>query len=81
MAKALQLAVSNFREHMRNREYPVCFTLDEFQAWKIHEAELNTQPTRMFVCRDCTSEYQKKMSAEGRCFNASIPLAKIVDKT
>jgi len=80
MAKVLQVAVSNFIDHMKDREFPACFTENEFADWMVHEEEMKTVPIRRFVCRDCTSSYQSKMIAEGRCFNAIVPLIKIIDK-
>jgi hypothetical protein len=79
MAKELQLAVGNYREHMETREYPLCFTSKEFKAWKVLENELHTQPIRAFVCRDCNPQYQARMAASHRCVNSSIDLSKIVD--
>lgn len=84
MAKALQLAIKNFKEHMQDREsqghaYPACFTRDEFRAWKLHEEEMPTLPIRSFTCRDCVKSYQIQMTSEGRCCNATIDLDKITD--
>ena len=79
MAKALQLAIANFREHMRDREYPACFTKEEFRAWKLHEEEIPTLPIRGFTCRDCSKVYQLEMSTQGRCPNSTIDIDKITD--
>jgi hypothetical protein len=79
MARVLQLAVDNFRKHMQDNAVPLCFSKKEFKSWKLHETELHTQPVHGFVCRDCTSSYQSKMTAAGRCFNSMIPLEKIID--
>jgi len=79
VARELQLALKNYREHMEEREFPACFTEEEFSAWKLHEAEIPTQPIRRFACRDCTRVYQKEMTIQGRCPNSSINIEKVVD--
>ena len=79
MARALQQALSNFTEHMRENETPACFTTEEFRAWKLHEEEIKTLPLRAFVCRDCTVVYQKEMLAQGRCFQSNVDISKIID--
>lgn len=79
MAKALQQAIQNYSIHMEGREYPACFTKEEFRAWKIHEKELPTQPIREWACRDCTPEYQKRMAYKGLCVNKDIDIRKVAD--
>lgn len=79
MARALQSALKNFREYMRENETPSCFSNEEFQAWKVHEEEIKTLPIRSFVCRDCTVPYQKEMLAQGRCFQIGVDVSKIAD--
>jgi hypothetical protein len=79
MAKVLQDAIRNFSEHMQARDHPACFTEKEYIAWKKHEIDMPTVPIRGFVCRDCSPEYQRRMTLEGRCVNSSIQLEKIVD--
>lgn len=79
MAKILQKAVGSFIDHMERNKIPACFDKHEYKAWLKHELESPTKPIRGFVCRDCTSSYQKEMRIQGRCFNPIIPLQKIVD--
>lgn len=76
--KQLTVAVKNFRQAMRDVKVPPCFNSEvEYLFWVEGEKEAQTQPVRKFFCRDCTTEYQKKMIAEGRCLNAEIDLQKI----
>lgn len=79
MAKALQVALKNYREHMQDRKRPACFPEEDWAAWTIHEAEIPTLPIRRFACRDCTHVYQKEMRIQGRCANPFVDLTKIVD--
>jgi len=79
MAKALQQALKNYREHMEGREFPACATEAEFDAWKLHERELPTQPIRQFFCRDCSPAYKLQMVKEGRCPQSTVDISKIVD--
>jgi hypothetical protein len=79
MAKALQIALKNFTEHMRENDTPACFTTEEFRAWKLHEEEMKTLPLRSFICRDCTVVYQKEMLAQGRCFQVGVDITKVAD--
>lgn len=82
MAKELQVAIINYSEHMRNREFPSCFTEKEFKAWCIAESEsvAHTQPIRKFVCRDCTPEYQSNMHKQGRCVNHELNLKRYAER-
>ena len=76
--KQLTVAVKNFREAMRNVKVPQCFNSElEYLFWLEGEKEVPTQPIRKFICRDCTPSHQRKMIAQGRCFNAQIDLRKI----
>lgn len=76
--KELNVAIQNFQVAMRDVKIPPCFdTESDYQFWLQGEKELPTQPIRGFICRDCTSNYQKKMIVEGRCFNASVNIQKI----
>jgi len=78
MARALQSAIANFVEHMLDRETPACFSAKEYKGWLKLEKEAPTKP-RAFVCRDCTSEFQREMRLQGRCFNSTTVLEKIQD--
>jgi hypothetical protein len=80
MAKLLQIAINRFQEHMSDREYPACFSEEEFRAWKLHEEELPTLPIRNFTCRDCTVPYQKKMVKENRCCISTVSVLKVADR-
>lgn len=79
MAKELQLALANFRDHMRENTTPACFEEEEFAAWMLHEQEFNTKPLRCFICRDCTPAFKFVKEAEGRCFQVGVDITKIVD--
>lgn len=76
--KILQEAVSSFKTRIVDYDYPPCFeSQEQFQAWSALEAEAPTMPIRQFVCRDCSSCYQKEMTEQNRCLIPSINLKKI----
>lgn len=81
MAKALQIAVANYQEHMSERDFPVCFADKiEFDGWAtMEELTVHTQPIRKFACRDCTTAYQTKMKSENRCCNPQLKLGRFAD--
>ena len=81
MAKALQVAVNNHQEHMKDREYPACFpNQKDYAAWvAMEEITVHTQPIRRFVCRDCTSGYQMEQTKLGKCFNPQLVLKRFAD--
>jgi hypothetical protein len=76
MAKELQKAIEAWAIHMESRPVPSCFTEKEYKAWLIHEHDAPTQPIRQFGCRDCTSAYQKEMTAQGKCVNPKLNLGR-----
>lgn len=85
MAKELQRAVLNYvrnteHAHRKKVQYiPRCFTEKQYKSWLIAENEFHTTPVRGFICRDCSTEYQKRMQSEGKCFNCNVNLQAIID--
>ncbi len=72
--KILQEAVKTYQESIQGK--PSCFSDKEWKTWLMHEEIAHTEPRR-FPCRDCTSEYQKRMEAVGRCLIPGIPVQKV----
>jgi hypothetical protein len=81
MAKALQIAIANYQEHMKDREYPACFpNQKDYDAWAyMEDITVHTLPIRKFACRDCTTKYQTEQKKVGKCFNPQLKLAKFAD--
>lgn len=81
MSKALQIAVFNYEQHMRDRDYPECFpSEEEYNGWAaIENITVHTQPIRRFACRDCTTQYQLNMKREGKCINPQLRLERFAD--
>ena len=79
MSKALQEAVIRFSNHMKDRDYPDCFTKEKYEAWKVTEQEIPTVPIRYFTCRDCSIQYKKQMVDQNRCCLKEILVSKILD--
>lgn len=81
MAKALQIAIANYQEHMKDREYPACFpNQKDYDAWAyMEDITVHTLPIRKFACRDCTTKYQIEQMNEGKCCNPQLKLAKFAD--
>lgn len=73
--KILQTAIDTYYADTKGKQ-PKCFTKKEYNAWVKHEDLAHTEP-RKFPCRDCTVQYQRDMSAAGKCHIADIPVAKI----
>ena len=52
---------------------PPCFTPEEWNGWMEHLIEEKDKreaiPKRLY-CQDCTKDYERRMTAEGRCLKA-----------
>ena len=70
--KILDTAQANYFQMMELTDYPDCFRDNkQFKIWKELELVAHTKP-RNLPCRDCTPEYQRRMTAEGRCANSRL---------
>ena len=81
MAKALQQAIINWTQFAEKRYYPKCFdSREQYESWlEFERDQAKTLPIRRFACRDCTPEYQRKMTIEKRCVNSDIDVLMIAD--
>ncbi len=76
--KVLQQAIREYQLNMSNMAYPPCFqNKDKYIEWRDMEAIAHTEP-REFVCRDCSSSFQRNMMKQDRCLIPSIPVRQIV---
>ena len=72
--KILQEAVKTYQSSVQGK--PSCFSDKEWKTWLMHEEIAHTEPRR-FPCRDCTTEYQRRMVIEGKCLIPRISVKRV----
>lgn len=71
--KILEVAQTNYLDHMEGRTFPACFeSAHQFEAWQECESIAHTKP-RALPCRDCTVAHYCQMAAAGRCPQSGLP--------
>jgi hypothetical protein len=70
--KVLDEAYLNYKQMMKLADYPDCFRDEkQYKSWTNEEEIAHTKP-RGLPCRDCTPEYKKRMTEEGRCAQGKV---------